>query len=301
MGSFPSALATGDFNGDGKPDLAVINQNSKTVSVLQNLGNGTFAPAVDYPTHPAPSSIAVADFNGDGKPDLTIVDQSSNAGVSVLLNLGDGTFGPEVTYPVTVNDFPASVAAADFNGDGRPDLAVMVYAPINGGHVNVLLNQGNGAFAAPASYNVTNMHSGTITAADLDGDGKPDLAVTSYELFAKGTLSVLLNQGNGTFGAPVAYKAGDAPYSIAAADLDGDGKLDLAVVSRGSASIINANVSVLRNQGNGTFAPPANYVAGAIPRRSRRWTSTATASSTSPSSGSTTRCTRCATWATAPF
>ncbi len=115
----------------------------------------------------------------------------------------------------------------------------------------------------------------SVTAADLNGDGKPDLAFTNN---TSNTVSVVLNNGNGTFAAKVDYPAGSVSYSVTAADLNGDGKPDLI-----AANYTSNTVSALLNNGNGTFAAKVDYPTGSSPRRSRRRTSTATASPTSPS------------------
>ncbi len=145
VGARPMALADGDFDGDGTLDLAVANFDDGTVSVLPGRGDGTFGPqtvngvasAQPSPQIAQPDSIAVADFNGDGKPDLAVADWSgmSAATVDVLANQGRGRFGAQVTLPVGYA--ATSVAAGDFNGDGRPDLAVTNY---DDGTVSILLN-----------------------------------------------------------------------------------------------------------------------------------------------------------------
>jgi hypothetical protein len=125
--------------------------------------------------------------------------------------------------------------------------------------VSVLLNQGRGAFATPVDYTVSGGVS-DVGIADLDGDGKPDLAIAN----GAGYASVLLNQGSGLFGPAVDYAAGQTPVGIAVADLNGDGKPDLAVVVTGEVlNGVNGNVSVLYNEGKGAFAPPVHYPVGA--------------------------------------
>ena len=142
VGTQPTLVAVGDFNGDGKPDLVVANLGSNTVSVLLGNGDGTFQPAVNYGAGFQPSSVAVGDFNGDGKPDLVVANHGSNT-VSVLLGNGDGTFQAAVSFSAGTNAYSASVG--DFNRDGKPDLTVANFGSIN---VSMLLS--NTAFSGPA-------------------------------------------------------------------------------------------------------------------------------------------------------
>jgi hypothetical protein len=249
-GTNPLSVAAADLNGDGWPDLAVANSKSGTVSVLLNDGDGTFAPKLDYPCD-SPQWVAAADLDGDGTPDLAVASLNSGV-VSVLLNEGNGTFAPGVDYPVGL--YASSVVAADLNGDGWPDLAVT-----NGlGTVGVLLNEGDGIFAPKLDY-PGGTHAGLVVAADLNGDGKADLAVANFwddpQWFEGHTVSVLLSNGDGSFGPKLDIETGWRPESIAVADLNGDGWLDLAVANSWG------NVSVLLGQGDGTFAPKVDYPA----------------------------------------
>jgi hypothetical protein len=187
VGSSPTSVAVGDFNGDGALDLAVTNGAANNVSVLLNDGHGGFQAAVNYAVGSGPTSLAVGDFNGDGKPDLAVTESTSNE-VGVLLNKGDGTFQAAVNY--RVGEKPGSVAAGDFNGDGKLDLAV---ANNLSNTVSVLLGQGNGSFQAAVSYEVGGLPD-SIIVGDYNGDGAPDLAVVS----SNAGVTVLLNLG-GTF------------------------------------------------------------------------------------------------------
>jgi hypothetical protein len=194
--------------------------NVHDLVVLLNIG-GAFAAPVPYVVSHGTDGVALGDLNGDGKLDLAVTDDD---GVSVLLNTGNGTFASPVTcYPWVSSSSTGKVTVGDVNGDGRPDLVI---TDIDRGLVSVLLNTGDGTFAAPDHHDVGETP-GAAVVRDLDGDGMPDLAVTS-----KGGVAVLLNTGNGTFAAAARHPAGQEPGSLAAGDVDGDGRPDLAVVAR---------------------------------------------------------------------
>jgi hypothetical protein len=242
-------VAIGDLNGDGKPDLAVANAGSNTVSVLLGNGDGTFGAKTDYTTGSFPASVAIGDLNGDGKPDLAVASFYSNA-VSVLLGNGDGTFGARRDYSTGVEPF--SVRIGDLNGDGKPDLAV---ANSNSSTVSVLLGSGDGTFGAKSDY-ATGSGPFSVAIGDLNGDGKLDLATANISY----TVSVLLGNGDGSFGANTDYATGFYPYSVAIGDLNGDGKPDLATANSKSNT-----VSVLLGNGDGTFGAKSDYGTGSGP------------------------------------
>ncbi|PYI80266.1 MAG: hypothetical protein DME26_21920, partial [Verrucomicrobia bacterium] len=261
-GSQPVSVAVADFNGDGKPDLVVANQVSGDVSVLLGNGNGTFQTAVNYASGNGPSSVAVGDFNGDGKRDLAIAN-SGSGDVSVLLGNGDGTFQAFVSYGL--GDVPQSVAVGDFNGDGKLDLAVAMRTFAD---VSVLLGNGDGTFQA-AQYYGAGADPLSVAVGDFTGDGKLDLAVGNAGLFdAPPNVSVLLatNDNKGFIFQPaVNYDAGSSPRSVAVADFNGDGKLDLVVANYGALDndgrFTGSSVSVLLGNGDGTFQAAVNYSA----------------------------------------
>ena len=253
-GNSPQSVVSADFNGDGVTDLATVNQNDNTVSVFLGRSNGTFAAKVDYSVGLSPRWLVAGDFNRDGKIDLAAVDYTSNT-VSILLGNGDGTFQAHVDYPV--GGGPTSLVAADFNGDGKLDLAVT-----NSGAntVSILLGKGDGTFNTHVDY-TTGPEPYSIAAADLNGDGKLDLAVANADCpstpCGPGSVSVLLGNGSGTFQTHVDYNTGFGTLGIAVADLNGDGKRDLAV-----ANSVDGTVSVLLGNGDGTFLPHQDYPAG---------------------------------------
>jgi hypothetical protein len=252
-GSTPVAVVAADFNGDGKPDLAVANNGSNNISVFLHQPTGGFnffLPAANYPAGGSgPFAIAVGDFNNDGIPDLVVANESGS--VSVLLGSGSGTFTP--LTPVPVGRQFMGVAVGDFNGDGKLDVAVTD----NGVGVWVLLGNGDGTFqSSPAFYAVSGAGWG-VAVGDLNGDGNLDLAIGGNA----SSITVLLGNGSGTFlGSPYTFPVGLEPLRLAIADFNGDGKPDLAVANCGSS-----NISVLINNSLSpglSFLPAMNYDSG---------------------------------------
>src|SRR2546429_370782 len=157
VGAHPRWMATGDFNGDGRPDLATANSDSNNISVLLGHGDGTFQAAQPLAAGSRPASVDVGDVNRDGVLDLVVANQGSTqmpGNVSVLLGTGDGTFQAPQTFDGGMT--PIAVSVADLNGDGRPDLAVANYgsidSPAQPGNAAVLLGNGDGTFQAPQFF-----------------------------------------------------------------------------------------------------------------------------------------------------
>src|SRR6266704_723014 len=184
-----SNIAEGDFNGDGKLDLAVTDYSNNNVSVLLGNGDGTFQAPRTFPVGIHPAQVAVGDFNGDGKPDLVVSNVDSNT-LSVLLGNGDGTFRAAQTFG-GVGPKPQTVAVGDFNGDGKPDLVAPNYGSNS---ISVLLGNGDGTFQAAQNYLVDSAPV-FVAVGDLNGDGKPDLAVADLHTF---NISVLINNSGGS-------------------------------------------------------------------------------------------------------
>jgi hypothetical protein len=272
---WPVSIAIADVNGDHKPDLVVANGGSNTVGVLLGNGDGTFQPAVAYGSGAFfPVSVAVADVNGDGKPDIVVANECGpvfcDGSVGVLLGNGDGTFRPVVTYS-SGGEYGLSVAVADVNGDGIPDLLVangcdnLNLCGTKGG-VAVLLGNGDGTFQAATEYLSGGAYPYSLKIADLNGDGKLDLvAANSFS----GTVSVLLGNGDGTFQGAVTYSSGDKANvaqisSVAVADVNGDGHPDLLLTtqSMGANGNNGGAVSVLLGNSNGTFQAAVEDASG---------------------------------------
>jgi uncharacterized repeat protein (TIGR01451 family) len=245
-GAGPNALVYGDFNGDGKIDLATVNSTANTVSVLLGNGDGTFQGKVDYAVGAQPLSLVVGDFNGDGNADLAVANLTGNS-LSILVGNGDGTFQTAVSLALP---FAASaVAVADLNQDSILDLIVAS----NGGGQTVLLGNGDGTFRITSNY--TCCSNGTpAVVADFNGDGKPDLAFGSY-----GSIDVTLGNGDGTFGNTLYAGSAYSIAALAAGDLNGDGKLDIVTTDS------SGGVDVHLGNGDGTFQNSVYYASGSSP------------------------------------
>jgi Bacterial Ig-like domain (group 3)/FG-GAP-like repeat/FG-GAP repeat len=287
-GAYSYSMAVADVNGDGKPDLVVVSCGPGTacgggidgvVGVLLGNGNGTFQPAVTYDAGGSQTAaIAVADLNGDGKLDLVVANSYYSNTVGVLLGNGDGTFQTVVTYG-SGGGYPGSVAVADVNGDGKPDILVAnqssCYGCTDSGLVGVLLGNGDGTFQPAVTYSSGgyNLYNSlALAVADLNGDGKLDVAVTNAcgvdgDCYGNGSLGVLLGNGDGTFQPAVNYGSGGvAPVSLAIADVNQDGKQDLLAANSSCPSgstCEQGTIGVLLGNGDGTFLPAVLYGTGA--------------------------------------
>jgi FG-GAP-like repeat len=248
-GGVPASLVAADVNGDGNLDLVVGNTYDADVTVLLGNGKGFFTASANYAAGSGLIriylSVAVGDFNGDGKTDIAVANPGSN-NVSVLLAKGSGGFADARDFRVT----PPSLyeVAGDFNHDGKQDLVV------SGNGTSILFGKGNGTFKAPVT--ITTKLWGAVIAADLNGDGFLDLIMIPQN--SSSQITVLLNNGDGTFGTPLSYFCGDSPTTLAVGDFNGDGKIDVAVT-------IKSFVSILLGNGDGTLQSPLPFSAGTQP------------------------------------
>lgn len=253
-------VVTADFNNDGIPDVAILGQFSTGVQVLSifmGKPDGTFASRVDYAVQG--TSLAVDDFNGDGKLDIVIVGNLVTPTASILLGNGDGTFQSAAPLSPTISSSYTAVAAADLNGDGKIDLVVLTSNYGSGATLAVLFGNGDGTFQSPVTYSVPT--GPYIVLADFNGDGRPDIGVTG-PIFGGQTneVSILVNEGDGSFQAPVNYPVSGIIEDMVAADINEDGKLDLIVPTGGTS----AAVSVLLGNGNGTFGDGTSYTSSLL-------------------------------------
>lgn len=274
-----TSVAIGDFNGDGKMDIAVSQQEG--VAVLLGNGNGTFQPAQTYAINSigGTSQVAIADVNADGRPDLLVAiscnpnyaDCNHLGAAGVMLGNGDGSFGPLQVYGSGGNGAKA-IAVADVNRDGKLDLildnisSATVY---NHGSVAVLLGNGDGTFQTVQNYDMGGFNGGSLTVADVNGDGKPDViaanacADNNCDL---STLGVLLGNGDGTFQTVkvIIGTGGVDALNVAVADINGDGIPDLLVdnLCDNNVTCDHGTVGLLLGNGDGTFGPAQRYASG---------------------------------------
>jgi hypothetical protein len=276
-----NSVVAGDFNGDGKPDLAAAYDGN--LFIMLNNGSGGFQPPVS--SLAGPQSVCVGDFNGDGRLDLAVIWPK---GVAILLGKGDGTFRPPVHY--YAGTYPEFIATGDFDGDGTLDLAVSD----GSSSVSILLGNGDGTFRPGAEYKLKRK-AYWLGVADFNGDGNLDLAVVNLLSPGQGHVSMLLGNGDGTFRAGVSYPGQLGSFiNAAVADLNGDGTPDLVVGSRvllgngdgtfhetaglgnfGPVAIADFNGDgkpdiaegpfINLGNGDGTFQPAINFVAGHSP------------------------------------
>ena len=255
------AVAAGDFDGDGKLDLAVVDNAHSAVLILLGRGDGTFAQpttANTCLTGPQPVALAVGDLNGDGELDVVTANygpSTTNGANSVTACLGNGAGGFSAANTVTASTLsvgnPNGVAIADVTGDGKPDIVVSLWQNA----YSILAGNGNGTFRSPNTQIIvapaTNPYA--VAVADLNGDGKPDLIFPNSE-----GISVFFGNGNGTFPPETVYPGiGDA---VVVADMNGDGKPDIVTTDWYFGS-----VNVLTNLGGTSFSAPLTYVSGTQP------------------------------------
>ena len=247
-----SAIVAGDFNGDGKADIAVTQANSNALTVLTGRGDGSFQPGVAYTVGNRPGFLVAADLNGNGVADLVAINRAANT-FSVLQGNGDGTFRPAQDF--VAGNAPLATVAADFNGDGHADLAIVNSGD---GTISVPMGRGDGTFLAARAYRA-GFESRAIAAGDLNGDGLQDVVVVNScgsqaACASAGSATVFLANANGTYRSASTIALGTNPVALAIADVNGDKKLDLLAVNRTDKTLM-----VLAGNGDGTFAKAQVY------------------------------------------
>jgi carbonic anhydrase/acetyltransferase-like protein (isoleucine patch superfamily) len=268
----PVSIASGDFNGDGRPDLAVTirgrfvaagDYTNSALVILLNDGDGAFGPPTRYAVADGPTALAVNDLDGDGDLDLVIASDDISDFFSVFLGAGDGTFSALAAVGFVTNLGPlVHVAAGDFDEDGAVDLALVHRHTV--GQIRFRFGAGDGTFARE-TFLRTNAFPSSATIDDLDGDGHLDLVVTNNT--PTGTVSAFLGRGDGTFESQLDALAGIAPVTSRTADFNEDGIPDLAIAgsrltaANESDTFLSSGVFVLPGLGDGNFGPALSFAA----------------------------------------
>ncbi|GAA6620803.1 DUF4347 domain-containing protein [Scytonema sp. NUACC26] len=236
IGTNPTSIVTGDFNGDGLSDLAVTTNTNK-VSVILRKSDGTFSNPTLYDVGTTPSSIVVGDFNNDTKLDLVVTNSGSN-NIALLQGLGAGAFSNATFYGLgSEASNPKSTIAGNFNGDDKLDLAV---ANSGSNNVSVLLGNNTG-FGAVTNYGIADTSPSSITVGDFNKDGKSDLAIAT----SSGNISILVGNGQGSFSSTNSISGGSNSVSVVASDFNKDGKSDLVVANSDNFSILlNESINI---------------------------------------------------------
>ncbi|MDA0986957.1 MAG: FG-GAP-like repeat-containing protein, partial [Bacteroidetes bacterium] len=280
-GGSPNTVSFGDIDGDGKLDMAVANQGSNTVSLFRNISTsgsittGSFATKVDFATGSNPEGVSLGDIDGDGKLDMVVANREEKT-VSVFRNISTsgtittGSFATKVDFATGTR--PYGISLGDLDGDGKLDLAVAKAESNTASVFRNISTSGSittGSFATKVDF-ATGTGPITVSIGDIDGDGKLDMAVANPN---SSTISVLRNISTsgtittGSFAGKVDFATGNQPYSVSIGDIDGDGKLDMAVANINSNTVsVFRNISTSGSITTGSFATKIDFATGSNPQ-----------------------------------
>lgn len=256
----PTGVAAGDFNNDGRPDVAVANSEDAGITIHLGDGAGSFGPSTAIPTGNVAFNVIVGFLDGDNNQDLVVTNYGNEPNmetgdVSILLGNGDGTFTAAPT--LLAQDQPLASAVADFNGDGDNDIVVCNYESMS---ISTFIGNGDGTFAAPTHITV-GPRPHDVIAADLNSDGRVDLAVSNEGFgLGGGDACTLLGNGDGTFAEPRFFTTGRNPRNADVADVNGDGILDML-----TGNFTTGDCSVLLGNGDGTLGTNREFDFGGVP------------------------------------
>ncbi|MFQ6059937.1 MAG: FG-GAP repeat domain-containing protein [Thermoplasmata archaeon] len=261
VGNGPKDIVISDLNGDGWEDVITVNKFSNDVSILFNKGDDTFLDALSVEVDYSPNDVQLADIDNDGDVDIVTChrflregEQPGNNNISVLYNDGTGDFFDQLRFEV--GEYCFSLFLSDVGEDSNGDIDIVTIDDENN-EILILYNDGTGRNFAFAGAYQTGERPKDICLADLDGDGFSDIVTANW---LADEVSILENNGNGTFMERVDYPAGEEPRSAHLADIDGDADIDIV-----TANQFGSSVSFLKNNGDGTFSEPLEYPVGAGP------------------------------------
>ncbi len=248
----PYSIAIGDFNGDNRSDIAVVNYDFNYVDIILNYQNYSFYSQTTYTTNIAsyPVSVVIADLNNDKRLDI-IVGNFLDGAIPIFLGYGNGTFSNYMIVLSLDNPGISSVAVGDFNNDNQTDIVTANYWAYS---ISVFLGYGNGLFSNPTTFSTdNNSYPFAVAVGDFNNDNQSDIVVANY---GTDNLGVFVGYGNGTFYNQVTYStgSGSGPHSVATGDFNNDSRLDIVV-----GNLYTYNVGVFLGHGDGTFSNQTTY------------------------------------------
>ena len=254
--ALPRFVAIGDFDSDGRQDLAIADMGRNSVRVRLGRGDGSFADRQEIAGFDRPTDVAVADFDADGVEDLAVAGfvPADRTSVTILRGSGDGRFTARVAFTVPGQRPVKAIVVSDLDGDGREDLAAVTESVLS-----TRLGQGDGTFAGGVDQVLGEAIAGAVRVEDLSGDGLDDVVLTLHD--GRDRLSVLTSKGDGTFAPEKVAALPSRAFELATGDFDEDAKPDVV-----ASLLLDNRVAVRLGNGDGTLQTgPADVPVGARP------------------------------------